>query len=66
MFGGDFCAVCTLCTFSDNYLRPGYWVATYWEIATHSANDLFSLYMYLYMIVNLAFPSSVFGVELSF
>ena len=33
-------------------------MAAYWEIAAHSAYDMFSQYKYL--IVNLVFPSSVF------
>ena len=32
-----------------------------WEIAAHSAYDMFSNYKYL--IVNLVFPTSVFGLE---
>ena len=36
----------------------------YLEIAAHSANDMFSKYKYL--IVNLVFPISVFGVAVSF
>ena len=34
-------------------------MATYWEIAAHSAYDMFSKYKYL--IVNLVFPTSVFS-----
>ena len=37
-------------------------VATYLEIAAHSAYDMF----YKYLIVNLVFPTSVFGVGISF
>ena len=37
-------------------------MATYWEIAAHSAYDMFSLYKYL--IVNSGFPTSVFIVML--
>ena len=29
------------------YLSPGTWVAAYWEIAAHSAYDMFSKYMYM-------------------
>ena len=36
----------------------------YWEIAAHSAYDIFSKYKYL--IVNLVFPTSVFGVGFLF
>ena len=36
----------------------------YWEIAAHSAYDMFSKYKKL--IVNLVFPTSVFGVGISF
>ena len=39
--GVDFGAVCTLCAFSYFYLGLGNWVATYWEIAAHSAYDMF-------------------------
>ena len=39
-------------------------MAAYWEIATHSAYDMFSKYKYL--IRNLFFPTSVFGVGISF
>ena len=39
-------------------------MAAYWEIAAHSAYDMFSGYKYL--IVNLVFPTSVFGVGISF
>ena len=38
-------------------------MATYWEIATHSAYDKFSKYKYL--TVNLVFPTSVFGMGIS-
>ena len=51
-------------TFSYFCLRSGKWVAAYWEIAAHSAYDMFSKYKYL--IVNLVFPTSVVGVEVSF
>ena len=37
---------------------------TYWEITAHSAYDIFSKYKYL--IVNLVFPTSGFGVGISF
>ena len=36
----------------------------YLEIASHSANDMFSKYKYL--IVNLVIPTLVFGMEISF
>ena len=39
-------------------------MAAYWEIAAHSAYDMFSTYKYI--IVNLVFPTSVFGVGISF
>ena len=39
-------------------------MAAYWEIAAHSAYDMFSKYKYL--IVNLYFPISIFGVRISF
>ena len=39
-------------------------MAAYWEIATQSAYDMFSKFKYL--IVNLDFPTSVFGVGISF
>ena len=38
-------------------------MAVYWEIAAHSASDIFSKYKYL--IVNLVFPTSVFGAGIS-
>ena len=38
----------------------------YWEIAAHSAFDMFSKYKYLLVIVNLVFPTSGFGVGISF
>ena len=38
-------------------------MAAYWEIAAYLAYDMFSKYKYL--IVNLVFPTSVFGVEIS-
>ena len=50
--------------FSHSYLSSGNWVAAYWEIAAHSAYDMFSKYKYL--IVNLVFPTSLFGVGVSF
>ena len=37
-------------------------MAAYWEIAAHSAYDMFSKYL----IVNLVFPDSVFEVGISF
>ena len=39
-------------------------MATYWEIAAHSAYEMFSWYKYL--IVSLLFPASVFGVGIFF
>ena len=39
-------------------------MAAYWEIAAHSAYDMFSEYKYL--IVSLVSPTSVFGVRMSF
>ena len=40
-------------------------MATYWEIAAHSAYDMFSKYV-KYLIVNLVFFStSVFGMGIS-
>ena len=39
-------------------------MAAYWEIAAHSAYNMFSKYKYL--IVNLVFPILVFGVGVSF
>ena len=39
-------------------------MAAYREIAAYSAYDMFSKYKYL--IVNLVFPTSVFGVGISF
>ena len=39
-------------------------MVAYWEIAAHSAYNMFSVYKYL--IVNLDFPTSVFGVGISF
>ena len=39
-------------------------MATYWEIAAHSAYDMLSWYKYL--IVNLVFHTSVFGVGIFF
>ena len=39
-------------------------MAAYWEIAAHSAYDMF--YMYKSLIVNLVFPTSVFGEGISF
>ena len=46
------------------YLSSGNSVAAYWEIAAHSAYEMFSKYKYL--IVNLVFPTSVIGVGISF
>ena len=39
-------------------------MTAFWEIAAHSAYDMFSTYKYI--IVNLFFPTSVFGVGISF
>ena len=39
-------------------------MAAFWEIAAHSAYDMFSKYKY--PSVNLVFPTSVFGVGISF
>ena len=39
-------------------------MAAYWEIAAHSAYDMFSKYKYL--IVNLLFATPVFAVGISF
>ena len=39
-------------------------MAAYWEIAAHSAYDMFSKYEYL--VVTLVFPISVFGLGISF
>ena len=39
-------------------------MAAYWEIDDHSAYDMISKYKYL--IVNLVFPTSVFGLGVSF
>ena len=39
-------------------------MAAYWGIAAHSAYDMFSKYKYI--IVNFVFPTSVFGVGISF
>ena len=41
-------------------------MTAYWEIAVHSVDDMFSKYKYMYLIVNLVFPTPVFGVEISF
>ena len=49
----SFCAVGALCMLSYFQLSLGNLVATYWEIAAHSAYDMFSWYKYL--IVNLVF-----------
>ena len=53
----------------DPYMRfhifiLGNRVTAYWEIAAHSAFDMFSKCWYL--IGNLVFPTSVFGVGISF
>ena len=39
-------------------------MAAYWEIAAHSAYDMFSKYKYL--MNNLVFSTSFFGVGISF
>ena len=39
-------------------------MAAYWEIAAHTAYDLFSKYKYL--IVYFDFPTTVFGVGIFF
>ena len=39
-------------------------MTAYWEIAAHSAYDMFSKYKY--PIVKFDFPTSVFGVGISF
>ena len=39
-------------------------MTSYWEIAAHSAYDICSKYKYL--IVKLVFPTSIFGVGISF
>ena len=36
------------------------------RLLAHSAYDTFPLYMYKYLILNLVFPTSVFGVGISF
>ena len=41
-------------------------MAAYWEIAAHWAYNMFSKYKYLIIIVNLVFPTLVFGVGISF
>ena len=43
------------------YLSSGKSVAAYWEIAAHSAYDMF--YKYKYLIVNLFFPLRFFEGE---
>ena len=55
---------CVHVRFHILYLSSGNKVVAYWEIAAHSAYDMFSKYKYL--IVNLAFPTSDFGVGISF
>ena len=45
-------------------LSSGNCVAAYWEIAAHSAYNIFSKYKYL--IVYFVFPTSGFGVRTSF
>ena len=39
-------------------------MAAYWKIAAYDAYDMFSMYKYL--IASLVFPTSVFGVGISF
>ena len=46
------------------YISSGNLLATYWEKAAHLAYEMFSKYKYL--IVNLDFPTWVFGVGISF
>ena len=46
------------------HLSLGNRMATYWEKAAHTAYGMFSKYKYL--IVNLVFPTSDFGVGISF
>ena len=48
------CAVCTLCAFSYFSLGKGNSVATFWEIAAHSAYEMLSKYKVL--TVKLVFP----------
>ena len=55
-FGVGFCAVSTLSMFSYFSLV----LVTIEKIAAHSAFDMFSKYKFL--IVNLVFPISIFGV----
>ena len=38
-------------------------MAAYWDIAAHSAYDMF--FQYKYLLVNLVFHTSVFGVGIS-
>ena len=53
-----------VCKVDFLYLRSGNSVVAFWEIAAHSAYDMFSKYKYL--IVHLIFPTTVFGVGISF
>ena len=54
----------TLKCLRDVKLRSGNWGVAYLEKAAHLAYDMFSKYKYL--IVILFFPTSVFGVRISF
>ena len=47
-------------------LCSGNGVAAYWEIAAHSAYDMFSEYKYMYLLVNQLFSTSVVGVDFFF
>ena len=59
-----FCAICALCMFSYlSLVLVTEWLPI-WIIAAYSAYDMFSWYKCL--IVNLVFPTSVFGVGISF
>ena len=54
-----FCAVCNLYSFSYFYSSSAKLAASYFEIVAHSAE-------YKCLIVSLLFPTSVFGVEITF
>ena len=58
----DVCPVRSLCTFF--LFRLGLLSGAYWKTAVHSSYDMFCKYKYL--IVNLVFPTSGFGVGISF
>ena len=47
------------------YLSSGNGVATYRETATHSVTICFLSTLYKYLIVNLVFRNSVFGMGIS-